>query len=179
MRLWQTGFSIYKIFSPTGKTAWLNRSVGEGQDAPEDIGINLVDTWDRSHPSDLMKDVMDKGKFMFEHEDGSKVKIFIDENAYHSPNPTTGAALYVLGSVQPGMELFREVAGDGKTRRSMAGGNRPFETGRAFFTQASRRFTRSLSTAAKKRFQPRRLLSIRLLPSRSTRYRQGRTCSLP
>ena len=40
------------------------------------------------------------------------MKIFIDQNAYHSPNPTTGAALYALGKVKPGLELFREVTGD-------------------------------------------------------------------
>jgi hypothetical protein len=41
-----------------------------------------------------------------------EVRIHIDEKAYESPNPTTGAALYALGNVKPGMELFREVAGD-------------------------------------------------------------------
>jgi hypothetical protein len=40
------------------------------------------------------------------------VKIFIDQEAYHLPSPTTGATLYVLGKVEPGMELFREVTGD-------------------------------------------------------------------
>ena len=49
---------------------------------------------------------------MFEHENKHEVKIFIDQQAYHSPNPTTGAALYVLGKVQPGMELFDEVTGN-------------------------------------------------------------------
>ncbi len=49
---------------------------------------------------------------MAQQEQTHEVKIFIDQNSYHSPNPTTGAALYVLGNVQPGMELFREVTGD-------------------------------------------------------------------
>ena len=49
---------------------------------------------------------------MAQQEQMHEVKIFIDQNSYHSPNPTTGAALYVLGNVQPGMELFREVTGD-------------------------------------------------------------------
>jgi hypothetical protein len=49
---------------------------------------------------------------MSEHEHKHKVKIFIDQQGYHSPNPTTGAALYALGNVKPGMELFREVTGD-------------------------------------------------------------------
>ena len=49
---------------------------------------------------------------MSEHEHKHEVKIFIDQEAYPSPNPTTGSALYVLGKVEPGMELFREVTGD-------------------------------------------------------------------
>jgi Multiubiquitin len=49
---------------------------------------------------------------MAQQQQTHEVKIFIDQNSYHSPNPTTGAALYVLGYVQPGMELFREVIGD-------------------------------------------------------------------
>lgn len=49
---------------------------------------------------------------MAQQEQTHEVKLFIDQNSYHSPNPTTGAALYVLGNVQPGMELFREVTGD-------------------------------------------------------------------
>jgi len=43
-----------------------------------------------------------------EHE----VRIHIDRKPYESPNPTTGAALYVLGKVQAGYELFKEVHGD-------------------------------------------------------------------
>ena len=49
---------------------------------------------------------------MAQQEQTHEVKIFIDQTSYHSPSLTTGAALYVLGSVQPGMELFREVTGD-------------------------------------------------------------------
>jgi multiubiquitin len=49
---------------------------------------------------------------MSEHEHKHVVKIFIDEQVYHSPDPTTGAALYALGKVQPGVELFGEVTGD-------------------------------------------------------------------
>ena len=46
---------------------------------------------------------------MSEHK--HEVKIFIDQYAHQSPNPTTGAALYALGKVEPGLELFREVTG--------------------------------------------------------------------
>jgi hypothetical protein len=49
---------------------------------------------------------------MSEHEHKHGVKIFIDQEAHHSPNPTTGAALYALSKVEAGLELFREVAGD-------------------------------------------------------------------
>ncbi len=41
-----------------------------------------------------------------------EVRIHIDRKPYESPNPTTGAALYVLGKVQKDYELFREVHGD-------------------------------------------------------------------
>jgi hypothetical protein len=45
-------------------------------------------------------------------EHSQKVRIHIDQEPRHSPNPTTGAALYSLGEVAPGLELFREVTGD-------------------------------------------------------------------
>ncbi len=41
-----------------------------------------------------------------------QARIHIDQHAYESPNPTTGAALYTLARVPPGLELFREVEGD-------------------------------------------------------------------
>ncbi len=40
------------------------------------------------------------------------VRIHINQKPYESPNPTTGEALYKLGDVQAGFELFREVKGD-------------------------------------------------------------------
>jgi hypothetical protein len=40
------------------------------------------------------------------------VRIHIDEKALESPNPTTGSALYDLGHVQHGLELFHEVDGN-------------------------------------------------------------------
>jgi hypothetical protein len=40
------------------------------------------------------------------------VRIHINREAYQSLNPTTGEALYVLGSVPKHQELFREVGGD-------------------------------------------------------------------
>jgi hypothetical protein len=49
---------------------------------------------------------------VLETEHTHKVRIHIDQEPRHSPNPTTGAALYTLGEVASGLELFREVTGD-------------------------------------------------------------------
>jgi hypothetical protein len=43
-----------------------------------------------------------------EHE----VRIHINREPYYSPNPTTGGALYKLGKVPEGFELYREEGGD-------------------------------------------------------------------
>ncbi|MGH9616993.1 MAG: multiubiquitin domain-containing protein [Acidobacteriaceae bacterium] len=40
------------------------------------------------------------------------VEIFVDQKQHKSPNPTTGEALYGLGEVPAGFELYREVRGD-------------------------------------------------------------------
>jgi hypothetical protein len=42
-----------------------------------------------------------------------EVEIHIDKKHYRSPNPTTGHALYLLGQVQQGYDLFQEVPGHG------------------------------------------------------------------
>lgn len=44
------------------------------------------------------------------------VRIHIDQKQYHSPNPTTGEALYVLGHIAAGLELYKEVDGDREDR---------------------------------------------------------------
>jgi hypothetical protein len=49
---------------------------------------------------------------MSEHEHKHDVRIHIDQHKYESPSPTTGAALYALGKVAAGLELYREVTGD-------------------------------------------------------------------
>jgi hypothetical protein len=41
------------------------------------------------------------------------VHINIDKKPKTSPNPTTGAALYILGEVPASYDLFREVRGKG------------------------------------------------------------------
>jgi hypothetical protein len=43
---------------------------------------------------------------------GHQVRVHIDQNLYHSPNPTTGAALYLLGQVPAGLDLYRKERGD-------------------------------------------------------------------
>lgn len=51
---------------------------------------------------------------MENHEHHHRVEIFIDKKRYESPNPTTGAALYKLGGVDPNAyDLYREVHGKG------------------------------------------------------------------
>jgi hypothetical protein len=42
-----------------------------------------------------------------------EVNIFIDKKKLESPNPTTGIALYILGQIPDGYDLFREVHGHG------------------------------------------------------------------
>src|SRR5450631_558817 len=49
---------------------------------------------------------------MENQEHRHNVRVHIDQKPYESPNPTTGEALYKLGHIQPGYDLFREVKGD-------------------------------------------------------------------
>ena len=48
---------------------------------------------------------------MENHELSTKSIFTSIEKPYESPNPTTGEALYKLGHVQPGYDVFREVKG--------------------------------------------------------------------
>jgi hypothetical protein len=41
-----------------------------------------------------------------------RVRIHIDQRPYHSPNPTTGTALYELAQIGPELQLYQEVGGD-------------------------------------------------------------------
>jgi hypothetical protein len=41
-----------------------------------------------------------------------EVRIHIDRHPFDSPNPTTSAALYLLGKIPTGFQLYREVRGD-------------------------------------------------------------------
>jgi len=49
---------------------------------------------------------------MSEHDKKHQVRIHIDRKPYESPQATTHAALYVLGKVPAGYELFLEVQGN-------------------------------------------------------------------
>src|SRR5271166_2764374 len=51
-------------------------------------------------------------EYRLELERKHPVRIHIDQNPYESPNPTTGEALYILGEVPVGLELYREVTDD-------------------------------------------------------------------
>ncbi|WP_316162835.1 multiubiquitin domain-containing protein [Bradyrhizobium sp. SZCCHNRI20481] len=47
-----------------------------------------------------------------ENARNDEIRVHIDQTPYHSPSPTTGAALYALAHIHEGHELFREVTGD-------------------------------------------------------------------
>lgn len=46
-----------------------------------------------------------------------EVTIHIDKTKHTSPTPTTGAALYTLGKVPSGYDLFEEIPGPGDDKR--------------------------------------------------------------
>jgi hypothetical protein len=47
-----------------------------------------------------------------EVEGKREVRIHIDQQRYESPSHTSGEALYKLGNIAPGFDLYREVTGD-------------------------------------------------------------------
>src|SRR5689334_17313122 len=49
---------------------------------------------------------------MNEHTMMHTVRVHIDRASHHSPSRTTGAALYALGHVRAGHDLYREVSGN-------------------------------------------------------------------
>jgi hypothetical protein len=62
-------------------------------------------------PISAVKEIDTKGKVM--NQEHQTVHITIDRKPKVSPNPTTGTALYALGEVRDGYDLFREVHGHG------------------------------------------------------------------
>jgi hypothetical protein len=57
-----------------------------------------------------------------EIEQGHEVRIHIDEKRYESRSPTTDEALYLLGKVAPGSDLYREVEGNREDQPVWDGG---------------------------------------------------------
>jgi hypothetical protein len=73
---------------------------------------------------------------MENHEHKHNVEIFIDKKRHESPTPTTGAALYVLGGVDPNKyDLYEEVHAKGDDKLIPNDGTRiDLENGEHFFT---------------------------------------------
>jgi hypothetical protein len=46
------------------------------------------------------------------HPHNHEVRIHVNREPHHSPNPTTGEALYKLGKIPEGFELYREEGGN-------------------------------------------------------------------
>lgn len=79
-----------------------------------------------------------------EHEAEKKhhtVRIHIDRKQYESPSPTTGSALYALGHVHSGFELFQEVEGDHEDKAIPNDGQEIHLKQDEHFYSASRTFT--------------------------------------
>lgn len=68
--------------------------------------------------------------------DHAQVELFIDNKKHESPNPTTGAALYALGGVDPNAyDLYQEVHGKGDDELIRNdGGSVGVKNGDHFFT---------------------------------------------
>ena len=59
------------------------------------------------------------------------MRIHINREAYQSPNPTTGEALYILGSIPKHEKLYREAGGDKEDELVSRDDARPSDGGRA------------------------------------------------
>jgi hypothetical protein len=53
-----------------------------------------------------------------EHQNKHEVRIHIDQHRYESPNPTTAAALYLLGHVAPAWNFTAKSTATERTSRS-------------------------------------------------------------
>src|ERR1019366_4718792 len=102
------------------KTAALERIKNSSGDASKPLG-----PWLRQFPPMRRKDLSPPNRAGEAHirrnsmseqhqevERGHDVRIHIDQQRYESPNPTMGEALYLLGKVAPGSDLYREVEGN-------------------------------------------------------------------
>jgi hypothetical protein len=54
-----------------------------------------------------------------EHKYHHRARIHIDRHLYESANPATGAALYALGNIAAGLELYRELSANRKSELSI------------------------------------------------------------
>jgi hypothetical protein len=82
--------------APTGKARKLDQT-----SLPHKIGQTAT-TPNPEGRQKAMSDILEAGQ----------VRIHIDREPYHSPNPTTGHALYALAGISEHRDLFREVGGD-------------------------------------------------------------------
>jgi hypothetical protein len=70
--------------------------------------------------------------------DDKEVTIIIDKKETKSPTPTTGAALYTLGGVAAGYDLWKEVPGKGDDELiANGGGPIQLKNGEHFYTAQS------------------------------------------
>jgi hypothetical protein len=63
-------------------------------------------------PGRLARRIKEESGMSENHE----VRVHIDRTPYRSPNPTDGEALYALGKVKAGYDLYQEVQGDDEDR---------------------------------------------------------------
>jgi len=75
----------------------------ENQELSREIATVNESIAEGARVSELVKEPIDTGHL---------VRIHIDREAYESPSPTTGEALYELAHIPTHRELFREVGGD-------------------------------------------------------------------
>jgi hypothetical protein len=98
-------FLFFAMVTRDGKISGVGGITYQGRKAP-------VSGWEIILESEVlsMEETVnqDKNSLEVKHE----VRIHIDRKSYQSPNPTIGAALYLLGHVTSGKELFREVQGN-------------------------------------------------------------------
>lgn len=80
-----------------------------------------------------------------------QVRIHIDKEKYDSPNPTTGAALYTLGKVMAGLDLYRDERGSGRDDEPIENGPEvvQLKNGDHFHTDARKAVTIYINGQAK------------------------------
>jgi hypothetical protein len=82
-------------------------------------------------------------------EHNQNVRIHIDQEPYHSPNPTIGEALYKLSNVPTSHELYREVGGDAEDEPILNSGEKVHLKEDEHFHSAPREITIFVNTRKK------------------------------